>query len=43
MKDTSKAAAILRECQTPKRLIINPIVKRFGVKKGIYTEGVVYV
>jgi hypothetical protein len=30
---------ILRGPSNHKRLIISPIVKRFGVKNGIYTEG----
>jgi hypothetical protein len=30
---------MLRGTLKHKRLIINPIIKRFGVKKGIYTEG----
>jgi hypothetical protein len=30
---------ILRGAKTCKRLIIKEIVKYFGVKKGIYTEG----
>jgi hypothetical protein len=30
---------ILRGPKMLKRLIINPIVKRFGVKNGFYTEG----
>jgi hypothetical protein len=31
---------MLRGTKIHKRLIINPIVKRFGVKKGKNTEGV---
>jgi hypothetical protein len=39
MQKHQKKAFILRDPKIHKRLIIKPIVKRFGVKKGIYTEG----
>jgi hypothetical protein len=43
MQKHRKRAFILRGTKTHKRLIINPIVKRFCVKKTKNTEGVLFI
>jgi hypothetical protein len=42
MQKHQKRAFILRGYKPHKRLIIKPIIKRFFIKKGVYTEGCLF-